>query len=197
MWTHLIWTHINPSHLISSISIISITFKYSKSKKIGQKSKIWTFYTYSASYCKTMLPSQVIDGCQTVKKQLLPSSDAISMICNQPKVKKSSKTSFSKIFEKWLSLEAWWPLEIQGTLKCPKFRFSPFIFANWTILSDLEHNLFFRKISTDGRFWPVQAYGEKKLNMFPIFPGPEIFREGSSHYYLTFLRVSAKSLAWF
>ena len=88
-------------------------------------------------------------------KQLVLLEYAISSISKLPGSKKSTKTSFSKIFEKWLSLEAWWPLEIQGTLKCPKFRFSPFIFANWTILSDLEHNLFFRKISTDGRFWPV------------------------------------------
>ena len=80
-------------------------------------------------------------------------------------------------------------------LKWPKFRFSPFIFTNWTILSDLKHNLFFRKFSTDGRFWPVQAHGEKNLNRFQIFPGPKIFRGGSSHYYLPFLRVLAKSLA--
>ena len=42
-------------------------------------------------------------------EQLVLSEYAISSISNQPKSKKSTKTSFSKFVEKWLSLEAWWP----------------------------------------------------------------------------------------
>jgi hypothetical protein len=45
---------------------------------------------------------------------------AISSISNEPKSKKSTKTSFSKIAEKWLSLEAWWTSVKEKKIKIAK-----------------------------------------------------------------------------
>ena len=70
------------------------------------------------------------------------------------------------------------------------------IFTNWTILSDLEQKIIFRKISTDHPIWPflaVMAPRRKLYLLKKFFSGPEIFRECSSQYYLPFLRVSEKS----
>ena len=126
-----------------------------QNRENSQKSRFWLFFCIIGLILHDFALQSGNFWFSSGLEQLVLPEYALSSISKLPKSKKSTKTSFSKIFEKWLSLEAWWPLEIQGTLKCPKFRFSPFIFANWTILTDLEHNLFFRKISTDGRFWPV------------------------------------------
>ena len=44
-----------------------------------------------------------------------------------------------------------------------KFRFQPFIFANWTILNDLEQKKCFKKfrrIIQYGHFWPLWVHDE-------------------------------------
>ena len=81
-------------------------------------------------------------------KQLVLLEYAISGISNQPKSKKSIKTSFSKIVEKSSKNEKFGTWVPKGGPKCLKFRFISFIFANWTILSDFEQNQKIRKKSS-------------------------------------------------
>ena len=102
------------------------------------------------------------------------------------------KNVFEKIIEKWLSLEAWWPLWRKWKSKISKIGY----------FHELDHSEWFgakknfRKISTDHPIWPflaVMAPRRKLYLLKTFFSGPEIFRECSSQYYLPFLRVSEKS----
>ena len=70
-------------------------------------------------------------------------------------------------------------------------RYKPFIFTNWTILSDLEQK----------KIWIIQKFQKPNLtkniqkNMFQKFFGPEIFRDGPQHYNLPFLKFWTNSHA--
>ena len=101
---------------------------------------------------------------------------AISSISNQPKAKKSTKTSFSKFVEKWLSLEAYKHCKCTVIQKSQKkvpnvgfnhlfSRIGPF----WVIWSN--KNFF--------DFWIIQNFQKpsltsyQKKSRFQIFFGPE------------------------
>ena len=96
---------------------------------------------------------------------------AISRISNQPKAKKSTKTSFSKFVEKWLSLEATAREKVKNFEKCPQISILTIYFRE---LNDSKH---FRKKF----FWIIQNFSKTephfllKKSRFLIFPGPEIF----------------------
>ena len=82
-------------------------------------------------------------------EQLVLLEYAISSISNQPKSLKSTKTSFSKIVEKWKSGAH---CEGNENRKSQK----PFIFANWTILS------IFKKYF----FWMIQIFQNPDLTSY-------------------------------